>query len=280
MRTARALFVMVALGAVIGWSSAAMATTFDVEVNVGWVDATGTCSAGATCLGFAGVGGFAGTSTRLNWDNATTSIDSFLGIGALPTFVPFPANVGSTGSIPAGTGTGTITDNGTIIQTAQIRHTNNAIPQEDNFLATIQLNTELILSSGGTTILDLPFNPLVTFLETKNQAPCLQTSNSLGSTCDDQFTFNENLGTLDIPFSFGGEDFILHIRGLVNADNSPACEAGAGTTLNCLTREGQANDRFVIAFLENVTREVPAPAGLLLLGMGLVGMVIRKRLSA
>ena len=275
---------MVALAAVIGWSSAATATTFDITVNVGWVDASGTCSAGNTCLGFAGTGGFAGTSTRLNWDNATTAIDSYLSIGALPQQPPsnFPANSpANVGSIPVGSATGTITDNNIPIQTAGIRHTNNAIPQEDNFLATIGLNTELILSSGGTTILDLPFNPTVTFLETKNQAPCTQTSNSLGSTCDDQFTFNENLGSLDFGFSFGGEDFILHVQGLVNADNSPACEAGAGTTLNCLTREGQANDRFVIASLENVTTpQVPAPAGLLLLGVGLVGMVIRKRLAA
>src|SRR5262245_3876437 len=91
MRTARVLMVMVALAAVIGWSSAATATTFDVTVNVGFVDASGTCQVvpGGTlhtnCLGFAGTGGFTDTSTRLNWDNSTTgSIDSFLSVGALP----------------------------------------------------------------------------------------------------------------------------------------------------------------------------------------------------
>jgi PEP-CTERM motif len=284
MRTARALLAMVALAAVIGWSSAAMATTFDIEVTVGFVDATGTCSAGNTCLGFAG--GDATTSTRLNWDNATAATDSYLGIGALPSAIGFPDNVGNVGSIPTGTATGTITDDlqgGGIIQTAQIRHTNNVIPDEDNDLATIQLDTNLTLSSGGQVILDLPFSTLVSFLETTNTAPCTQTTNTLGSICDDQFTFNENIGTLDIPFSFGGEDFILHVRGLVNADNSFACEPGAGTTLNCLTAEGQVNDRFVIAFLENVT-QVPAPATLLLLGLGLVGVgalpLIRKRRSA
>src|SRR5688572_9618762 len=101
MRTVRALLAMAALAAVIGWSSTAMAVTFNIEVSVGWVDATGTCSAGSTCLGFAGTGGFAGTSTRLNWDNASPGIDSSLLIGALPEFGGFqnPPDGNRTGTV-------------------------------------------------------------------------------------------------------------------------------------------------------------------------------------
>jgi PEP-CTERM motif len=279
MRTARTLLAIAALAAVIGWSSAATAVTFDLDVFVGFVDATGTCSAGSTCLGFAG--GDATTSTRLNWDNATNNTNSYLSIGALPDVIGFPPNVPPVGSpsvagIPTGTGTGTITDNNSIVRTAQIRHTNNVIPVEDNDLATITLDTLLTLSSGGNPVLTVPLSEFVTFQETANNSPC-PGANPFGSICDDVFTINIPIFA-DIPFSSGGQDFILHIRGLVDANNQNACQADG---LTCFTAEGQQNDRFVIASLENVTEvDVPAPAGLLLLGMGLVGMVIRKRLSA
>lgn len=279
MRTAKTLLAMAALAAVIGWSSAATAVTFSIDVFVGFVDATGTCSAGSTCLGFQG--GDATTSTRLNWDNATTTTDSYLSIGALPGVNGFPANVPPVGSpsvpgTPLGTGTGSITDNNSIVRTAQIRHTNNVIEAEDNDLATIDLDTLLTLRDGATTVLTVPLTEFVTFRETANDAPCTP-PNPLGSTCDDVFTIDIPIFA-DIPFSHNGQNFILHIRGLVNENNTNACQPDG---LTCFTREDQVNDRFVIAFLENVTQVVvPAPAALLLLGMGLVGMVIRKRLSA
>ena len=280
MRTARALLAIVALTAVIGWSSAATATpgtTFDIEVLVGWVP-PGTCAAGTDCLGFAGVGGFPGTSTRLNWDNQTGATDSYLGIGALPGFVPFPANVGNVGSIPTGSGTGIIVSEGAVVQTAQIRHTNNVIPDEDDFLASILLSTSLVLSSGGTELLNLPLDVLVNFEETSNTAPCADPpGNPLGSICDDVFTFASL--SADIPFEFGGETFILHIRGLVDAAGNPVCTPSGGGQVQCFTEEGAVTDRFVIAFVTQAA-QVPAPAALLLLGMGLVGIAVRKRLSA
>jgi hypothetical protein len=287
MRTARALLAMVALTAVIGWSTAATATPgveFQIDVLVGW-NPPGTCSDGdntaPNCLGFAGVGGFAGTATRLNWDNTTAAVDSYLGIGATPGTVPFPANVGDVGSIPTGSGTTSVFSEGAAVQTAQIRHTNNEIPDEDDDLASIVLSTSLVLRSGATVLVNLPLDITVNFQETTNEAPCANPpGNPLGSICDDVFTFIDV--SADIPFQFdagnGLETFVLHVRGLVDANGDSACTPFNGQ-VRCFTEEFDVTDRFVIAFVTQ--QQVPAPAALLLLGMGLVGMVaIRKRLSA
>ena len=290
MRTVKALMAVAAVAAVLGWSSMASAVTFQVDVQVGWINSTGTCTGGGSaCLGFAGAGGFgAGTSTRLNWDAATIGdADSYLSIGVLPDVIPFPAPVLVNPVPPVGTGTTTI-DPGQTVRTAQIRHTNNDI-ENTSFLANITLATLLTITApGGTVVIGNGINGgdlniPVTFLETNNHplsGNCTQTSNSLGSICDDQFTFF----TLDadIPFSFGGQSYILHVRGLLNNNGTPACEPAGGGQVNCLTAENQINDRFVAITLELV--RTPAPASLLLVGLGLLGAgvlpIIRKRRSA
>jgi len=290
MRTAKALMAVAAVAAVLGWTSMASAVTFTVEVQVGWINSTGTCTGGGSaCLGFAGVGGFAGTSTRLNWDNATAGADSYLSIGVLPDVIAFPPPTLVNPIPPVGIGFTTI-DPGQTVRTAEIRHTNNDI-DNTSFLASITLATLLTITApGGTVVIGNGINGgdlniPVTFLETNNHplsGVCTETSNSLGSICDDQFTFftlND-----DIPFSFGGQSYILHVRGLLNANGTQACEpaAGVGGQVNCLTAESQINDRFVAITLELV--RTPAPASLLLVGLGLLGAgvlpIIRKRRSA
>jgi hypothetical protein len=271
---------MAAFATMMGLSSVmAIAAPFQVEVSVGWLNATGLCSDGGTgCLGFSGTGGFgAGSSTTMNWDNQTGALDSRLSVGALPDAAATPPFDGFR--------TGTI-DVGQTVRTAQIRHTNNAIPSADDFLASITLRTLLrILSPDGTTEIigdgtggDLDIS--ISFLETLNSAPCNQTSNSLGSVCDDRFTFISLVA--DIPFDFEGHSYVLQVRGLLNPDGSPACEDAGGGLVNCLTRESAVSDRFVAITLLQV--DVPAPATLLLLGLSLAGAgavpLIRNRRSA
>ena len=120
---------VVALAGIVALAGPASAVTFDVRVQVGWLNDTGTCNDSGTndCLGFNGAGGFgAGSSLQMNWDNTTDSIDSLLIVGALP----------ETSAFPTGDATTTI-DPGQTIQTAQIRHVNNAIPQEQLYAVTV-----------------------------------------------------------------------------------------------------------------------------------------------
>ena len=281
MRSIRALVAAGAFAAVLGMSPVtATALPFLVEVSVGFLNETGLCTGGGSaCLGFSGTGGFgAGSSTILNWDAGSTALDSRLSIGALPDASATPPFDGFRA--------GTIDVNQTV-RTAMIRHTNNAIPRADETLSSITLRTLLrILSPDGNTEIigegtGGDFDVSISFLETANTAPCNQTSNSIGSICDDQFTFISL--NIDIPFTFDGHSYVLEARGVLNPDGTPACEDAGNGQVNCLTQERAISDRFVAITLRQVDVPVPAPASLLLLGLGLlgasVGPMIRKRLA-
>jgi hypothetical protein len=268
--------VAAAVAVIVLSSSAAMAVTFNVDVSVGWINTTGTCVGADTCLGFNGTGGFAGTSLILNWDNTTTSADSFLRVGALPPAGGF-ANPGAF----VGTASSTIAPGGTV-RTAEIQHENNVLPGNENFLAGITLQTlleitgpanEPILNAGNGGALNVD----VSFQETPNKAPCAPGSISV---CDDIFTFITIVA--DIPFEFEGIHYILQVRGLLDQNGNPTCTDNGDGTVNCTTQEQQTNNRFVQIHLVQVN--VPAPASLLLVGLGLLGAgvlpIIRKRLSA
>jgi hypothetical protein len=281
MKTVRALMAVAVAVAIIVLSSVATAITFDVEVLVGFDSTTATCTGGlSSCLTFSGGG--SGLSTLASWDTSLAGPDSHLAIGALPSVNGFPAG-NPPAPPPTESGTTTINSDGSLLQTAQISHYNNVINDADRDLATVAVVSELTLSFGGTEVLFLPFTVTTSFLDTTDALPCNQTSNSLGSVCDDEFTFVDL--TADVPFSFEGVNYILHVQGLVFADGTPACIQEDGGVQSCLTREAEIGNRFVvISFTEEDQREVPAPAALLLLGMGLVSMgalpLIRKRRSA
>jgi hypothetical protein len=275
VKTAWAVKAMAAAFVVLVLSpGAAIAVTFNVDVSVGWLVGGAHCApVDSACLGFSGNGPFG--PLVVNWDNQTAAQDSFLRVGALPDVTGFPSGTGST----------TI-DPGQTVRTAQIQHENNVIPQGDHFLDRITLrtlleitgpNNEPIIGLGTGGDLDVE----VRFLETKNDGVCAETSNSLGSNCDDQFTFISLVA--DIPFTFDGVDYVLHVRGLLDENGNPTCEDAGNGNVNCLTRENEINNRFVTITLEQLTR-VPAPASLLLVGLGLAGAgllpLLRRRRSS
>lgn len=266
MKTVRGVLAVAAAIAVIALgSTAAMAVTFNVDVSVGWQNASGQCVGPDTCLGFTGAGGFAGTSLVLNWDNGTTSGDSFLRVGALPPAGGFP----NSGAF-VGTASGTI-DPGQTVRTAELQHENNVLPGSENFLSGITLQTLLeITGPGNEPIIGLgtggDLNVFVAFNETPNKAPC--TPGSI-SVCDDIFTFISIVA--DIPFTFQGIDYILQVRGLLDQNGNPTCTQNQNGTTNCTTQEQQINNRFVQITLIELTQNVPAPASLLLVGLGLLG---------
>ena len=246
-------------------------TTFDLRVQVGWVVGSATCTAGSpggVCVGYEGVGGFADTALRLNWDHTSRAADSALEVSALPdAAAPFVGDASTTITY------------GDTVRTALIRHTNNVIPLSDGSLSTVKLMTLITLSHEGDVVYSAAFDPEIGFSETPNGTPCTLTSNSLGSVCDDEFTIPrfDATGT----FTYEGQLFRIILQGLFLDDGTPGCEDMLGGILSCLTREGSVNDRYLPLTLEGfsdgvleavpaLSTLVPAPSTLVLLGLGIV----------
>lgn len=197
-------------------------------------------------------------------------------------------------------------DTQNVVVIARIDHFNRVIDNEANSLFNINISANLLVKEDnvGEALIVSDANTVpISFRESLNrttgEASC-DGANPLGSICDDVFTFDTSQFA-NVPFMFNGEDFFLQF-GLAPV---PECDTPAGTigTIQIFqcddfvahkiaidfqnglawAAEGFDNAFLVTMFVTEERINVPAPAGLALLGLGLVGFGFgawRKRKTA
>jgi hypothetical protein len=278
------------------------------------LSAAGAVTAGAEDFTFTQIGGFNSTTSSSNTGGPNTGIEFFFNVGTPPntyaiigwgdgsTFTKTPAaNPYTNGDRSAlaietnGTPQGglpvpftdamatTISDNGVPVVISRLYHNNNAITNPT--LTAVRIDTQLtIFNDVAQKVIDSPGKVSIGFLETTNLANCIQTSNPLGSHCDDRFTFTTS-DFATINFSSEGLDYQL-IFGLSVPSGFTNCNpiqvSGEDSCVDlangvAFTREDNENRLDVTMRLVQVgtptqhTTEVPLPGTLLLLGAGLIG---------
>ncbi len=173
---------------------------------------------------------------------------------------------------------------------SRITHNNTVLDNEGNLLATVSIAARLIVDAVPPV--DDPDTIPIGFLETLNVSDCTETSDPLGSQCDDVFTFAGDFNA--VPFSHGGEDFALEFRLRPTAAcSTPAGSQGTIAIFQCFDSpdhriaidlanfQAWAMEGFDSAFQVEMRvvgtprTDVPMPAGVVLIVAGIAGWGIR-----